>query len=115
MAERNDFGAFLAGLVVGGAIGAILALLYAPQSGEETRARLREQSLTLQERARTSAEEARRRAEEAFKELQQRVEELSEVVQERLSEVKEQGTILLEETKRRIRKGEAGEETPGEA
>src|SRR5579862_1615388 len=30
-------GSFLLGLIIGGALGAVLALLYAPQSGEETR------------------------------------------------------------------------------
>ena len=33
----NDFSAFLAGFVVGGLVGAAVALILAPQSGEETR------------------------------------------------------------------------------
>ena len=35
--QDSDFGAFLAGFFVGGLIGAAVALLIAPQSGEETR------------------------------------------------------------------------------
>ena len=48
MSERdNDFGAFLAGFVVGGVIGAIAALLLAPQSGEETRTMIYDRSIEL--------------------------------------------------------------------
>lgn len=36
MSDRND-GAFLGGLLVGGAIGAIAGLLFAPRSGKDTR------------------------------------------------------------------------------
>ncbi len=38
MSERDEFGAFLVGFVIGGLSGAIVSLLFAPQSGEETRA-----------------------------------------------------------------------------
>lgn len=115
MAERNDFGAFLAGLLVGGAIGAILGLLYAPQSGEQTRAFLKEKTVELREKAGVSTEEARRKAEEALRELRARVEEISQVLQERLSEVKEQGSIVLEETTRRLRRQSGGETESSEA
>ena len=46
MADRSGGGAeFFAGLVIGGLVGAALALLLAPQSGEETRAQIRDKSL----------------------------------------------------------------------
>ena len=36
MSDNNDeFGAFLVGFIVGGLSGAVVALLFAPQSGEE--------------------------------------------------------------------------------
>ena len=38
MSDRDEFGAFLVGFIVGGLTGAVTALLFAPQSGEETRA-----------------------------------------------------------------------------
>ena len=37
MSDSKDFGAFLIGFIVGGLTGAAVALLFAPQSGEETR------------------------------------------------------------------------------
>ena len=39
--NNSDFGAFLAGFVIGGLVGAATALLLAPQSGEETRTIIR--------------------------------------------------------------------------
>ena len=43
MTDRNsDFGSFLSGFVFGGLIGAVVALLMAPQSGEETRTIIKE-------------------------------------------------------------------------
>ncbi len=115
MSERNDFGAFMAGLLVGGAIGAILALLYAPQSGEETRALLLEKTTEVKEKASVSTEEARRKAEEALRELRAKVDELSKVVQERRGEVKVQGSILLEKTTKPLRKEESTEAGEAEA
>ena len=38
MSDRDEFGAFLVGFIVGGLTGAVVSLLFAPQSGEETRA-----------------------------------------------------------------------------
>jgi gas vesicle protein len=41
MSDRNEnesgFGAFLAGFIIGGLVGAAVALILAPQSGEDTR------------------------------------------------------------------------------
>ena len=40
--KSGEFGAFLAGVLAGGLVGAATALLMAPQSGEETRAIIQE-------------------------------------------------------------------------
>jgi gas vesicle protein len=42
--SKSSAGLFLAGAVLGGAIGAVLALLFAPQSGEETRKMIKEKA-----------------------------------------------------------------------
>jgi len=44
-------GEFVIGFIVGGLIGAGLALLFAPQTGEETREMLKEKFLELKEKA----------------------------------------------------------------
>ena len=41
MSDNNsDFGAFLAGFVIGGLVGAATALILAPQSGQEIRGQI---------------------------------------------------------------------------
>lgn len=94
MSDRDEFGAFLVGFVVGGLTGAVVALLFAPQSGEETRALIKDKSIELRDqashtaedllaRAEAAASEARTRAEELTKEARQRAETLAKEVRER--------------------------------
>ena len=58
-------GKFLAGFIVGGAIGAIAGILLAPKSGEETRALIAD-----------SAKDAVRRADETVKEIQSKADDV---------------------------------------
>jgi gas vesicle protein len=44
---NGNFGSFFAGVVLGGLIGAGVALLYAPQSGEETRILIKDKSIEI--------------------------------------------------------------------
>ncbi|MDI6696479.1 MAG: YtxH domain-containing protein [Anaerolineales bacterium] len=109
MSDNNDFGSFFAGLIVGGLVGAAVALLMAPQSGEETRAVIRDRGIELKEkaveygqgareRALEAVEEARLRADRAIEELRQRTEELAQVARERAAAIQSQISHTLEET-----------------
>ena len=63
MADNSgDLGSFLAGFVIGGLIGAGVALLMAPQSGEETRALIADKSIELRDRAAETAGEVQTQA-----------------------------------------------------
>ena len=72
MSDRDEFGAFLVGFVVGGLTGAVVALLFAPQSGEETRALIKDKSIELRDKAQMTAEEAYARAEQLASEVRER-------------------------------------------
>ncbi|HBR16870.1 MAG: hypothetical protein A3G39_10800 [Deltaproteobacteria bacterium RIFCSPLOWO2_12_FULL_43_16] len=78
MSENN--GNTLLAFIVGGIIGAGLALLYAPSSGEETRRRLREQ-----------VDQARDRVQQGYESAVDTVEEgmgkVTEIIEERKGEV----------------------------
>lgn len=77
MSDRNSGGAeFFAGLVIGGLVGAALALLLAPQSGEETRAQIRDKGLEFKDRAEEGVYEARQRAQAQIGTLQEQVNQL---------------------------------------
>ena len=71
MSERNDFGAFAIGLIIGALAGAVAALLFAPQSGEQTRAQIKEKSIELRDKAQQSSQEAMARADELGRQLKE--------------------------------------------
>jgi len=143
MSDRDsDFGSFLVGFMVGGLAGAAVALLFAPQSGEETRTLIRDKSIELKDKAVETAEEtrvrtekaledARERAEAAYAEARARADELAKMTKERATELQKRGQVVLEEQKSKVgevieagkkaatRKRQEpseskGEETPGE-
>lgn len=113
MSDRDDFGAFLVGFMAGGLVGAAVALLFAPQSGEETRTLIRDKSIELKDRAVETAdetrvraekalEEARARAETAYSEARLRADELAKLTKERATELQKRGQVVLEEQKTRL-------------
>ena len=71
MSDNNGFGAFAIGLVIGGLAGAVAALLFAPQSGEETRAQIKEKSIELRDKAQQSSQEVMARADELGRQLKE--------------------------------------------
>jgi len=83
--DGSDFGAFMAGFVIGGLVGAATALILAPQSGAVTRAQI-------------SA-----KAETSIAQAQTKVHDTSEQVQER-------ARIVLTEGKHNLRKDQANED-----
>ena len=76
MSDRDDFGAFLIGFVVGGVAGAVAALLLAPQSGEETRTLIRNKSIELRDKASQQAEVIASKAGQVATEAKSRGKEL---------------------------------------
>jgi gas vesicle protein len=64
MSDESRGAEFLAGLIIGGFIGAAVGLLLAPQPGEDTRAELRDKGIELRERVVEISEEARKKAEQ---------------------------------------------------
>ena len=87
MSDRDsDIGAFLAGFVVGGLVGAAAALLLAPQSGEETRTLIRDKSIELKTQVEETAADARAKAERLAHDAKSRAEDLQR-----------RGQVLLDE------------------
>ena len=93
MAERNgsDVGSFLKGFVVGGLVGAITTLLLAPQSGEDTRAQIRQKGIDIRTRADDEIREIRDRAEQTLAEVRAQADELEK-----------RGKQVFEETRTKV-------------
>jgi gas vesicle protein len=111
----SDFGAFLSGFVVGGLVGAAVALLLAPQSGEETRTVIRDTTMERTGVARDKLGEvttgARSRVSETAQLVKERTSTVTEPIRERASGLQEQSQLVLEEQRARLEKAiEAGKE-----
>lgn len=102
MSDRDEFGAFLIGFIIGGLAGAVSALLLAPQSGEETRTVIREKAIELRDRAAETTDDLYVQAEEAYAEARARAEELARLARERGIELQRRGQVVLEEQRARI-------------
>jgi gas vesicle protein len=75
--ECSNVGNFISGAVVGGAIGAGLALLFAPRSGEETRKMLKDRAEKLGDDVK-----------ELKKDIEPKIEELKENISKKLEKAK---------------------------
>ena len=78
---------FMCGMLCGATVGAVLALLFAPQSGEETRAQLREHG------------------EKFYKDAEVKVKEFAENAPKAINDAVEQGKKAIEEGKKNIEEG----------
>lgn len=103
---------FLAGVLVGALVGAAAALLFAPQSGEETRTLIREKSLELKDQATTLSEEARKRAEALQIQAKEKAGQLQTQVKRAVEEGKTAATKKKEDLLASIQGGPAAEEEP---
>jgi gas vesicle protein len=82
--DGSDIGAFMAGFVIGGLVGAATALILAPQSGEATRTQLASKSQELRDAGLQQVEVARMR------------------VQDTTMQAQEQARIVLDEGKSKV-------------
>jgi gas vesicle protein len=91
--NSGEFGAFLAGFVIGGLVGAAVALILAPQSGSETRSRITGKSHDLREAG-------GRRVHQARESTDAYIQGLGDSASEFSSQVQQQTRIILDSGKR---------------
>ena len=90
-------GKFIAGFIVGGAIGAIAGILLAPKSGEETREALATSAQDMIKKADETATQIQSKADDAVSDLQKKGEEIKEKLQDLISKQKESKAEKTEE------------------
>lgn len=100
---------FLAGLLVGGIIGAVAVLLLTPQSGGKTRAQIQRKSAELREQTADTVEaslvQARTKAGHISDDIRKTTDELEHRAQEVLGEQSERLTSVVQAGKKAIREG----------
>jgi gas vesicle protein len=99
MADHDDFGTFLVGFFVGGLTGALVSLLFAPQTGEQTRTLIKDKAIELYDMASDSVEDSLTQAQIAADDAVKRAEVLLKQAEAKASEVEQQGKIILEKQK----------------
>lgn len=102
MAERDEFGAFLIGFIIGGLTGAAVSLLLAPQSGEETREYLRERAIELRDKAAETAQTTYSNVESTAGQVRGRAGEIAQRARSSAEELGQRGKVVLEEQAHRI-------------
>jgi gas vesicle protein len=116
MAERDEFGAFLIGFIIGGLTGAAISLLMAPQSGEETREYLKDQAIVLRDKAQETAQTTADQVGTRAADVRSRAGEIAGKAKTSAEDLRQRGQVVLEEQKSRLanlRSNKAGnEETP---
>jgi gas vesicle protein len=88
----NGTGKFLGGLLIGGAIGAALGILFAPRSGKETRQMLKESVAGIPELSEL-AENVQQQTQRTLEEAMQRLQEAIAVGQEASRKLRQEMTI----------------------
>jgi len=85
MSEEGTGGAFIIGLLAGAAVGIAVGFLYAPKSGEQTRALIRDKAVTTKERAEDIIEEAKERAKKIIADARGKAAEITSEPKETVS------------------------------
>jgi gas vesicle protein len=123
----NKSGDFVAGILIGGLIGAVIGILYAPKSGKETREEIAKKADQLLAKAKEEYECAVEKSRKAYEETVQRLKSLektawekAEEVGEKVDEITERGKESIQESKSRLKKAidagvEAFKEEQGKA
>ncbi len=88
--QDSEFGTFVMGFFFGALLGGTIGLLFAPQSGEETRDQIRQRSIELTEQASQKAEEARMKAEALLDDARKKFDEATHELQEKAQEMQAQ-------------------------
>ena len=107
MSEHGSkFGDFLTGILVGGVVGYVAALLSAPRPGEETRQLLTERGRELRERAvdtvNTTVDKTGKIVSEGRGRLESTVDETRNRLQERVSDLKDRGDSVLTDVREQV-------------
>ncbi|MEJ2740345.1 MAG: YtxH domain-containing protein [Dehalococcoidia bacterium] len=76
MSEHDSGKSFIIGFLMGAAIGAAVGILYAPHSGKETRAMIREKAEHAKERAEVVVAEAKEKAKEIIADAKEKATEI---------------------------------------
>lgn len=107
----NQIEGFIKGIILGGAIGAVIGILYAPQSGKKTREDISDKAEDLLTKAKEEYEATLNRSGKAYesavkqlKYLESSTKDKVGEMEEKVGELTELGKITLHDTKSHLTK-----------
>jgi len=110
MAEKDNFGSFLIGFLVGGLAGAVVALLYAPASGDETRTVIKDKAIELKDKTVETLDETYKQASAAATDAVSKAQELIKQAKAKEEELTHRGQVVLESVKENVKPKKAAAE-----
>jgi gas vesicle protein len=116
MAENErDCGTFLKGFVIGGLLGILAGIFFAPKSGKELRSDLKEKGSDVLKDAKEIYADASARAKEIIEEAKRKAKELKKEADRHLSEARQKAKEILARGERKeVEAGEAEKGVPVE-
>jgi gas vesicle protein len=72
--ESSNSGSFLGGILLGAVVGLALGFIFAPQSGKETRAMLKEKAIEVKDKAGELVQKARKATSDMKEDIEARTE-----------------------------------------
>lgn len=103
MSQENRGADFLKGFLVGGSIGAVFALLFAPKTGNELRAEIRRRSREYYDEADTKFGELKGQAAEVMEQGKRQAEALRAQAEAKLAEARAKAEQLISEGRAKAR------------
>ena len=88
---------FITGLIIGGLAGAAAAMLYAPQSGDDTRQMIRNTALDAKVRAQDTLRQAQDQVSNTIGDVQQRVNSMADETRRKVSRIKDVGEDMVQQ------------------
>lgn len=102
MSDRDEFGSFLIGFIIGGLTGAVVSLLFAPQSGGETRTYIKDRAIELGDRVNETAGRISQDVDLHTREYRDRANEYAEKARTTLQDLSRKGSDAVDEQKARL-------------
>ncbi len=102
MADGDEFGAFLIGFIIGGLTGAAIALIMAPQTGEETRAVIKDRAIELRDKAQETAQTVQEQVGSQADVVRSRANDLANKAKASADDLRQRGQVMVEQGRNRI-------------
>jgi gas vesicle protein len=105
--NNGNGGEYLKGLIVGGLIGSVIGILFAPKSGRETRQEINRRADALIAKAKEEYEVALEKTKKAYESSIEKLKELEETAKKKVTEVEEKVSEFTDKGKETVveRKG----------